>query len=228
MVTELRFMTVIAALAVLSLTLLAYRGWAKRLRKDLPRWRSILGMTSVAFMFLASLIAVIFAFLALIHFKVESSYLLIDFLLLFYWLDIGLFLGAVVGALLSLALKGAPRVQAGLAGLFFILSLISRMAQPGYGREVNFDWNGATGFKTASIKRPAASGLVRALVTPIDQVIVLQSKPLIAAEIRKAGWKEARGCIPVVTHGFSPLVLGVDHISEPTDSCTIVDPEATH
>lgn len=85
--------------------------------------------------------------------------------------------------------------------------------QPGYGTVVNFDWSRATGFNSASIKRPPLSFLQKMLVTPMDEIVVLQAKHHIASELRKTQWKNARGTLGLATLGPFPLILGVDHLS---------------
>ena len=106
-----RFMGLAWFLTVLLLILLAYRGWAKRVRKDLPRWRSALGIASIAATFLNWLGFVVLALAVWLRMNVDFLDLLpVD------WTDINLLISAA-GTLTALALKGPSRVQAFLAGL---------------------------------------------------------------------------------------------------------------
>lgn len=127
-------------------------------------------------------------------------------------------------ALGTLGPKWRRRVFAILAALvLLILSLIWKVAQPGYGRQFAFDWDEAKGFTRASIRRPPTSRLVMALVAPMDQFVILQTKPHIPPVVRGLGLKRAMGEISLDTLGPLPIVLGVD-ILQPW---TVVDPEET-
>ena len=60
------------------LTALAYRGWVKRVREDLPPWRRVLGITSIVTTFLSWLALVISAFSVLMHFHSSFFSLSLD------------------------------------------------------------------------------------------------------------------------------------------------------
>ena len=127
-------------------------------------------------------------------------------------------------ALATLGPRRKRRVFAILTALvFLILSLIWKVAQPGYGRQFSFDWDETKGFTRASIRRPQASRLARAFVAPMDQFVILQTKPHIPPLIRGLGLKRAKGEISLDTLGPLPIVLGVD-VLQPW---TAVDPEET-
>ena len=106
--------------------------------------------------------------------------------------------------------KSRKRLYVGLAlGVLLAMSFIWKAAQPGYGNIINFDWDETTGFKYASVKRPPASSLVKLLVTPTDQFVVLQAKPHIVRRMRQWHMSRASGEIPLGTLGPLPIVLGV-------------------
>lgn len=95
-------------LAIPGLVLLAYRGWAKHLRKILPPWCSALGVTSILIAFL-NLLALIIPFLLAVM-RLNTHILTDD------WIGaVSLFV--VISMCLGFALRGAPRVQIILAGL---------------------------------------------------------------------------------------------------------------
>ncbi len=91
---------------------LAYRGWKKRYRFELPRWRIYLGLSSIlatlfswlAYLFLLSIAALEKFNIAYIDTNVGSSQVN----------AIAIVSGA--GALVALSLKGAPRLQTAAAG----------------------------------------------------------------------------------------------------------------
>ena len=106
--------------------------------------------------------------------------------------------------------KPRKRLYVGLVIVaFFAMSFIWKVAQPGYGNVINFDWDEVTGFKYASVQRPPASLLVKILVAPTDQFVVLQAKPCIVRKMRQWHKSNASGEIPLGTLGPLPIVLGV-------------------
>jgi hypothetical protein len=113
-----------------------------------------------------------------------------------------------------------------LLGLLIFFWLAWRGVQPSYGHVVNFEWSQATGFKSVSINRPPLSPLRKALVTPMDAIVLLQAKPYIVSEVRKLGWTSARGRLGLATLGPFPAILGIDHLSL-TNEYFIIDPEET-
>jgi prepilin signal peptidase PulO-like enzyme (type II secretory pathway) len=101
---------VTAFVAVPCLTVLAYRGWAKNSRQDLPRWRSVLGITSISVTFLNWFGCTILALSALVDFNIPFSS---------DWVS-PLALLVLLGTCLALALRGAPRLQAIVAGVLMV------------------------------------------------------------------------------------------------------------
>ena len=104
-------MSIAAALASAVLSVLAYRGWAKHARKDLARWRSVVGILSIVIASLSWLALVIPVVLDLMGFDaniITSARAGIILLL------------AVAGTPLAFALRGASRVQALLAALLIV------------------------------------------------------------------------------------------------------------
>ena len=110
--------------------------------------------------------------------------------------------------------------------LFAVLWVPWRIVQAEYGTRVDFDWNQATGFRSASLKRPPLPFVKRALITPFDEIVIIQGKSHINSELRKTGWKDARGTLGLSTVGPFPIVVGVDHLSL-TSEFVIIDPEET-
>jgi cytochrome bd-type quinol oxidase subunit 2 len=94
--------------AILCLTILAYRGWTGGLRQTLPHWRSALGVTSIALTFLCwSILAILF----LADRSGVNSHFSSD------WWITAMTLLALLGTCLAFALRGAPRIAAIAAGL---------------------------------------------------------------------------------------------------------------
>jgi hypothetical protein len=97
--------------AIPFLTALAYRGWAKRGRQDLPHWRSSLGMASIVLTFVSWLIL---GGLALsVRIGINTS--------LFppYWMA-PIALLVFVGTCLGFAWRGTSRIEAIVAGLLMV------------------------------------------------------------------------------------------------------------
>ncbi|SRR6266481_5889371 len=101
-------------LSVPMLTLLAFRGWAKRLRQEQPRWRSGLGVTSIVAIFLSWVTFISFFLLDILR---PDTQVRPDL-----WLSLVLLM-LVTGICLALALNSPPRTQTLLAGLLMILLL---------------------------------------------------------------------------------------------------------
>lgn len=107
------------------------------------------------------------------------------------------------------------RAYIGLAVVAVLtLSVLQRVAH--LGNELEFYWSAATGFQRASLTFPPApqyppvSRLLKIVVAPIDRLIILQTKPHIASQMRKMAWKDATGCAGPITLLFLPVVLGLD------------------
>jgi len=100
-----------AALAIPALAILAYRGWARGVREQVARWRSTLGVMSIAFTFLGWIGLVVPFIFGLMGFNVDfvgST-----------WIT-ALFYFGVIAISLAFALRGTSRVQALLAGLLVL------------------------------------------------------------------------------------------------------------
>lgn len=93
------------------LTILALRGWRKRLRTQLPRWRSALGLTSIASTFVCWLGYVSFFFL-LIPLRIWIDG--------WHWIIFEV-LTLLVGFILALALKSPSRALTLSAGLLMLI-----------------------------------------------------------------------------------------------------------
>jgi hypothetical protein len=98
--------------------------------------------------------------------------------------------------------------------LFLVLSFVWKIAQPGYGRDITFDWADNTGFKNASVKRPPARLWIKLLVWPVDELVILQAKPHIVRQMHQWQLTAARGEVPIATLGPLPIVLGVAAFGE--------------
>lgn len=93
------------------LTILAFRAWAKRLRKDLPPWRNVLGLISMATTFACWLgYVTIFLLVGFTRVQLDSAVSLV-------WGALMLCLGI----LSALALKSPSRPLTLFAGLLMIL-----------------------------------------------------------------------------------------------------------
>src|SRR3989442_15668242 len=103
-------------LAIPVFTVLAWRGWAKRVRKDLPRWRSVIGVISILITFL-SWLAFVSPFLLMGLDSHTVNNLNFDI-----WLSV-ILLMVFIGISLAFALKSPSRAYTLLAGLLMILLL---------------------------------------------------------------------------------------------------------
>jgi hypothetical protein len=97
-------------LPIPGLLLLASRNWAKHVRKDLPRWRNILGAVSISIASFNSLLLLATFLLPLTHSRLELPGKLF----------LSIFFSAPVGVALGLSLRGLPRLQTILAGAITI------------------------------------------------------------------------------------------------------------
>jgi len=106
-------------LAVPCLAFLGFIGLTRRLRHELPRWRSVAGLASLALILLSWLLSVgpdVLVMLAPadVHLRVDSDSRILAVLST-----------AIAGTLMATALKGAPRINALLAGALEIVFLAS-------------------------------------------------------------------------------------------------------
>jgi hypothetical protein len=105
---------------ILAFLLLALRGWTKHTRKDLPRWRNVLGGASFLVITINFLVLTFPFLVALGGFRFRID------------INLDIFVGAVfcsvpIGTALGFALKGISRLQLILAGVltfsFFVMNL---------------------------------------------------------------------------------------------------------
>jgi hypothetical protein len=102
-------------LAVPCLALLSYRGWAKQWRTKLPLWRNLLGAGSIAFTLINWLAFAYVAFAIVTRRRTD------------FFMDIWTIVSVLVSlaaVVLSLALKGRPRICAFLAACLMATPLI--------------------------------------------------------------------------------------------------------
>jgi hypothetical protein len=102
-----RILAIAITLAIPSLDILSYLGWRKSLRRELPRWRSTLGLASIVITFLSWYGAMI---VVLAGMASEG------------WVEL-LALLALAGIILALTLKGASRMEAIAAGLLMLVGI---------------------------------------------------------------------------------------------------------
>jgi hypothetical protein len=93
------------------------------------------------------------------------------------------------------------------------LSLVQRLAHHG-STTVRVNWNEVTGFQGASVEDPIPSRWLRIIVAPLDQSVILQSKPHIASDMRLDKVTRATGCVIPVTLAPLPVVLGISHLTD--------------
>src|SRR5208283_2345087 len=108
-----------AIFAVPCLVLLGFIGLARRLRHELPRWRSVAGLVSLALVLLSWLFfagphVLVMLAPADVHLRVDSDRS-----------RQAVFSTALAGTLMAMALKRAPRIYALLAGILEIVFLAS-------------------------------------------------------------------------------------------------------
>jgi hypothetical protein len=105
---------------ILAFLLLAFRGWIKHTRKDLPRWRNALGAASFLVITINFLVLTFPFLVALGGLRFRAN------------ISLDIFVGAVfysvpIGTALGFALKGISRLQLILAGVltfaFFVMNL---------------------------------------------------------------------------------------------------------
>ena len=103
--------SIAVALAIPVLTVLAWRGWAKRVRKDLPRWRNVLAVISILSTFvswLAFLSPFLLSLIGIDTHRFADAWLSAAFFMMF------------AGIPLAFALRGTSRVRTLLAGLLMV------------------------------------------------------------------------------------------------------------
>ena len=98
------------------LTALAIRGWTRRWRQELPRWRSTLGLASMV-VTLLSWFGLAFLALSVIMDLNAGS----------YSSDLGglIALAVIAGTSLAFALRGASRIEALVAGLLMVAAWLT-------------------------------------------------------------------------------------------------------
>ena len=103
-------------LSVPILTALAIRGWTRRWRQELPRWRSTLGLASMV-VTLLSWFGLAFLALSVIMDLNAGS----------YSSDLGglIALAVIAGTSLAFALRGASRIEALVAGLLMVAAWLT-------------------------------------------------------------------------------------------------------
>jgi len=104
--------SIAVALAIPVLTVLAWRGWAKHVRKDLPHWRSVIGVISILITFLR--LACVYGSLPPGGLDSRTVDNLVE-----AWLS-AVLLMAFIGISLAFALRGISRAQVILAGLLMV------------------------------------------------------------------------------------------------------------
>ena len=98
----------VTIVAIPCLAILAYRGWIKGLRHELPHWRSGLGIASIVVTFLSWASTCIL--LLIDRIGINTDFLSVD------WTT-PIALLALAGTSLAIALKGASRIEAIVAGI---------------------------------------------------------------------------------------------------------------
>jgi CubicO group peptidase (beta-lactamase class C family) len=104
--------------AVPGLVASAFWTWSRSLRQGLSRWRSILGLTSMAVSFLSWIGLAILAFSVLMNLNTDSFP---------SWIPLIAVLTAA-GPILACALTGASRIEGIVAGLFMVASWLTSVA----------------------------------------------------------------------------------------------------
>jgi len=115
-----RLIIAVVYLTALVLSLFAYRGWAKHLRKGLPAWRSFVGITSI-FIVLFSWSVLVLTGIVAIMWSVSVSLGLVphrwvDASLGSFWMEVVMF-ALLLQIPLALALKSRPRLYTTVASL---------------------------------------------------------------------------------------------------------------
>lgn len=112
-------------------------------------------------------------------------------------------------------LKCSPRTYAVVFLTAFVLAICSViLSSPESVASVRFDWDHQTGFKSIHIDEPS----IEAFLSP---VLASQAKPMIAASIKDAGWKSAKGVMSLRVR-FRLYVSGIVH-----EGSNITDPKMT-
>ena len=107
---------IVAGLAVPALSIMALRQCNVSLRKELPRWRIVLGLASIMITFSFWLVMLVRALTLVIGVRERSFAIVLDNITPF---------ALVLGVSLSLLLKGKPRIQAASASLCMALFLLA-------------------------------------------------------------------------------------------------------
>lgn len=94
-------------LAIPVLDILAFRAWQKTLRRELPQWRSRLGLFSIVLILLSWCAAIILISVGMISDR---------------WV-VMLALVALAGTILGFTLKGAARIEAVAAGVLLVVGV---------------------------------------------------------------------------------------------------------
>ena len=110
-----KILGVLTFVTVPCLAILAYRGWAKSLRQQLPRWRNALGLASMVVTLLSWFGLAILALSALMD--LNANFFSPD------WMPPIAFL-TVAGTSLAFALRGSSRIEAIVAGLLMVAAWI--------------------------------------------------------------------------------------------------------
>ena len=111
-----KILGVFTFVAVPCLAILAYRGWTKSLRHDLPSWRSALGIVSIVVTFLSWSSLAILPLLDRIG--VNTGFFSPD------W-TAPIALLVLAGTTLAFALRGASRIEAIVAGLLMVTAWLT-------------------------------------------------------------------------------------------------------
>ena len=120
-----RILGVLTFVAVPCLAILAYRGWARSLRQELPHWRSALGLASIVVTFLSwsSLsMSALLVLLERIGFNTNFFSFSPD------WIP-PIALLVLAGTSLAIALRGASRIEAIVAGLMMVVAWIMSVVE---------------------------------------------------------------------------------------------------
>ena len=112
-------LAITANVAIPCLTGSAYRGWARRWRNELSRWRSTLGLTSMVVTFLSWLaFVVVFSLMGLFKIPMKLDFLPgLELLLVF------------IGISLASTLKGTARMQSLAAGFLMVVVLFTTIVR---------------------------------------------------------------------------------------------------
>lgn len=105
--------------AIPILTVLAYINWNKCLRRELPRWRNMIGVTSIVITLFSWAYAVGVVTMIMLDYRLGSWATA--------WSDVVTAI-SVCGGFAALALKGTSRIQAFVAALLLAVGLMIRVS----------------------------------------------------------------------------------------------------